>query len=344
MDPHKEKYLNKIIKYGYKYYSNKCDKYLNKLLFHINEYDQLVLHGGQKKTLFFIATHDNRLQCLLSRLFSITNPHYNNLTKRLQNCAILKISIIENALKIEMIYEGETTENKQNFWTRTEFYKIHQTPRPLSDDRYSFLKIKDDTVLFFIRHGKGIHNMNMTTRKIMGATDLVKKHIVGNYDKKHPLVDAELDETGIIQAKNAGDSLLKYLNENMTGWQNQKLLFGCSKLYRTRQTIGTIMSRLFPNVSTMDYQINVIPCSHEVATVEKTGKCIDTGFKNELAYENKAVCNNKSDDNEKCKNIIIPLGDKKKLEIFVNWSEYINHQYDCINDTIINIAYEIANK
>ena len=352
MDQIKAKYLNKIIKYGYKYQSNKCDKYLNKLLCYVNNYDKLILSGGNKKTLFFIATHDNRLQCLLSRLFSVTNEKYKELTKRLQNCAIIKITIVENALKVEMIYEGETTEDKKKFWTLngtkdTRGFKIvHEEPRVLNDKRFSFLNgLKDNVVLFLVRHGKGIHNMNMTKRKIKGAIDLTVRSFIKNYDEKHALFDAELDETGIRQARKAGDILLNYLDENIKDWKTQRLLFGSSKLYRTRQTIGTIMSRLFSNINELNYNINVIPCSHEVAEVKNSGKCVDTGFKNELAYENKTACGKKSDniDNiEKCKNIVIELENQEKLSIQVNWSEYYKYEEDCVDDTLISIAHKIT--
>lgn len=209
------------------------------------------------------------------------------------------------------------------------------------DKRFNFIKMKENVILFFIRHGKGIHNMNMTKRKIIGALDIVKKTAIKDYDKTHKLTDASLDETGITQAEKAGDSLLIYLDTNMKDWRKYKLLFGSSRLFRTRQTIGTVMSRLFKSDNEIKYVINVIPCSHEVAVVEEFGKCVDTGFKNELAYENKQLCEKKSDDNEKCQDLTIS-SNGKQIKIVVNWSYYENHKYDCINDTVINVACDIA--
>ena len=337
----KDLLINKIRKYQVKNNLENKEIYIKKLKFYINAYKNFILSGSNgtnvaKPTMFFVATHDNRLQCLLSQLFSITNPEYHKITRRLQNCAIIKIFNKDNELAVEMIYEGETTEDKQNFWTKSSFDVFH-SKRPLNNDKFKFLKLNKNTTIFFIRHGKGIHNMDMTKRKLIGALDIIKKNIISDYDQQHSLTDANLDDIGVNQAKKAGESLKKYLNNNYKDWNNYNLLFGSSRLYRTRQTIGTIMTKILnePN----KYKIIVIPCVHEIAVVEKTGKCVDTGFKNDLAYENKSVCE-KDKENKKCKDLNI---DNKIIKI--DWSYYESNK-DCIKNenNIINIVNDLATK
>ena len=333
----KDSLIKKIQKYYIKNNIENKQIYVDKIKFYTNAYNNYILSGsnGTKPTMFFIATHDNRLQCILSQLFSITNSEYHKITKRLQNCAIIKIFSKNNELTVEMIYEGETTEDKKDFWTKSNFDKFHSSKRPLNNDKFNFLKLNENITLFFIRHGKGIHNMNMAKRKLIEAIDIVKKNIISDYDQKHFLTDANLDDIGINQAKKAGSKLKEYLNNNFKDWNNYNLLFGSSRLYRTRQTIGTIMTQLLSEPN--KYNIIVIPCVHEIAVVEKTGKCVDTGFKNDLAYENKSVCE-KNKDHQKCKDLNI----NNKI-IKVDWSHYQSKQ-DCVQNNMINIANNIALK
>lgn len=291
----------------------------------------------------FISSHDNRIQCLLNNIYN-NNIKNNVKNKRIKNCAIMKVYLTKqnNNLyyKIKMIYEGEIDtklEDAQTFWTLNDFnanYKQYLYNQEIIDVLY-----KNKLTIFIIRHGKGIHNINMKERKILGIKDLFASFFTlnNNYSLSHPFFDANLTSIGIQQAINAGNALKiyllkKYNKNNISDILNNNYIICASKLYRTRQTIAYVMSQLINNMN-----IIILPCINEVSVIEKNGVCNNNNFKDRLAYENQTNCNikEKRADNKKCLDIII----KKNINnnINIDWSYYdkINNNDSCINQNII---------
>ena len=130
-------------------YRAKYDKYNGKI--------KILQEGMGKKDsqyYFFIATHDNRLQCMLKQIYGQIDKNYK--TKRLQNCAILKVTYQNKILKIEMIHSGEIlkkpTEDKKSikkevpkviepikdFWRGDDEKKEEDEDEIKNEDRFNF--------------------------------------------------------------------------------------------------------------------------------------------------------------------------------------------------------------
>lgn len=321
------------------------------------------------KKYVFIATHDNRLQCFFNKLIHDNKLKVN--MKRFKNCAIIHFTCNQNKVNINMVYEGDidTSIEKPNlFWTKVEFYnllssKIHY----ITDESYNNIEI------FLIRHGKGKHNINLTERKKMGATDAFK--YIFNKKKmntSHKLIDAELTDgteekintyklnthklNGITNAIKAGDELKKYLESKNIILNNTNCILGASRLRRTRQTISYIMYQILgDNIKT--YPIYIFPCVYEVAGVDKKGLCDkQSKIKYALAFENKPLCNgtneHKINNNDICKNIILNKYNKMKVNniitynkldttftLTINWTHVSQENTVC--DDLLNSCYKI---
>ena len=316
------------------------------------------------KKYVFIATHDNRLQCFFNKLIHDNKLKVN--MKRFKNCAIIHFTCNRNKVNINMIYEGDidTSIEKPNlFWTKVEFYnllssKIHY----ITDESYNNIEI------FLIRHGKGKHNINLTERQKMGATDAFKYM----FNKKkmnisHKLIDAELTDgteekinthklNGITNAIKAGDELKKYLESKNIILNNTNCILGASRLRRTRQTISYIMYQILgDNIS--NYTLYIFPCVYEVAGVDKKGLCDkQSKIKSALAFENKPLCNgtneHKINDNNICTNIILNKYNKMKVNntdtynklhrtftLTINWTHVSQENTVC--DDLLNSCYKI---
>jgi hypothetical protein len=171
------------------------------------------------KKYVFIATHDNRLQCFFSKLF-YDNKIKTNI-KRFKNCAIIHIKCQNGFITFNMVYDGDidiTIEKEGLFYKQEEFNDLS---RQVCYRIYDKSNNYDNIEIFLIRHGKGIHNIDMKKRKKMGAKDAFKYAFKSKkMNTEHELIDAELtnsdDKTstklnGISNAIKAGSSLNKYL-------------------------------------------------------------------------------------------------------------------------------------
>jgi hypothetical protein len=255
------------------------------------------------------------------------------------NCAIIKINYSNNAFKFEMIYQGELDKDKLNskniekkYWTISSFNKIYSIPIKNKKNDYKFDK---NLEIYIIRHGKGIHNISSTRRKIKGVFDFL--HNIRPFRKikeRDKFFDAELDKLGIIQAQNAGDFLKDYLNKNNININSDdnNTIIGASRLHRTRQTISQIMFRVLEN-NIQRFNIYIFPCIFEISY--STGNCNRIGFKTKYSYENMPKCdgyNNVKNLPKKtiidCKNILI----NDNIKISLNW-DYANlPQNECQNN------------
>jgi bisphosphoglycerate-dependent phosphoglycerate mutase len=252
------------------------------------------------KKIILCGTHNNRLECFFNNLNK--NNNYSN--KSFNNCVIIKC-YKDQKVKFKMIYEGETYDGKQNntkslckstnkCWDIISFNNYF--------DNYSFdnyINLPNDTEIFFIRHGLGIHNKMNILQKIINTNK-----------------DSELDAIGIEQSKRVGIFLKGYFTNF---YKNIIIKYVASHLIRTQQTIAEIMKGL----QKIDI-IYIIPCIHEISF---SNNC-DTSLINKIQpSSNIPNCTN----NEGTCN--------KLNDIEINWdyySEFYKLNKKCQDTNIIN--------
>ena len=188
------------------------------------------------KKIIISGTHNNRLECFFNKYFSKT--------KHFSNCAIIRC--YDNN-RISLIYSGD--HNNNSYWLLDEFNLLCENNNPAID-----MNIPEDTEIFLVRHGKGIHNHDKSL--------LEKIYYYSLTEQKDP----SLDQTGVKQAQAAGDFLNKYIKYNYINnilSENSKIYFTASHLIRTQQTIGLIMEQM--NIKSSIY---IAPCTHELIYVK----------------------------------------------------------------------------
>ena len=217
-----------------------------------------------KKIVSLIASHNSRIQCFLDKL----NP--NTTKTRFQNCAIIRLSLTENSVNLELVYSGELSEKEKSKLSKSMLY--YTTPDKLGQDglipfqswtrsskyvvdmlNLNIDELKDKTYVFYIvRHGQGKHNkqINLKLAKFSSTLGLES--------------DTRVTNIGENQAYNSGlalNNILKIKEEIINYWF-------ASDLVRTRQTIVEIIRGL--NIIKPS-EIVILPCSSEINT-SGTGK------------------------------------------------------------------------
>ena len=308
-------------------------------------------------TYAFIATHDQRIQCLFNKLITTTTTKQKETTiekepsKRFKNCAIIHIKSENNKLIFNMIYEGTIDGEKEDlklFWTIADFNNYSKSINSPSTNKH--------IEIFIIRHGQGIHNIEHTKRVIMALKNIAQIPIKGTkkLNEAHEFIDAELTHDGILSAIEAGKQLHKFLNNKIL-LTMENVILGASKLRRTRQTISYLMNEVLKSFkfSISKLKIYIFPCVYEVATVDKKGNCEEYSFnrklRKQLAYENKPKCISiddiSSDDSENiinnptCEKIAI---EKSYPEIAIEKSDAKNANDTCDTKTCIPIDWTRA--
>jgi hypothetical protein len=136
-------------------YFEKYMKYKTKYL----ELKNLI--GGNNKNIIIIATHSYRLQCILNGL-RVNSIDDKVVIKRFKNCAIVKIFCdTKGNTCVQIIFQGiyvgevDTTDT-----THFEEYDIGENKILLTIDTHKHpeYSLPQNTEIFFIRHGEGIHN------------------------------------------------------------------------------------------------------------------------------------------------------------------------------------------
>lgn len=231
------------------------------------------------KKILLCGTHNNRLECFFNNLNKTNN--YPN--KSFNNCVIIKC-YKDQKVKFKMIYEGETYNGTSNDTKSISLCKIYNKCWDIVSfnnyfDNFSYdnyINLPNDTEIFLIRHGLGIHNKMNILQKIINTKN-----------------DSELDAIGIDQAKRAGIFLNGYFNNFYT---NTSIKYTASHLIRTQQTIAEIMKGL-QKIDT----IYIIPCTHEISF---SSNC-DASFINKIqpasnipnCTNNEGSCNKLNDIN-----------------------------------------------
>jgi len=185
------------------------------------------------KKIIISGTHNNRLECFFNKYFSKS--------KHFSNCSIIRCynNEINNRVCFSLIYTGD--HNDSSYWLIDEFNNVF--------NNINFnINLPEDTEIFLVRHGKGIHNRDSLLEKIY-------YHSLS----EHNVIDPSLDNIGVGQAIAAGKFLYGYLK----GYS--KIYFTASHLIRTQQTVGLIMEQM--NIKSPIY---IAPCTHEIIYLRQT--------------------------------------------------------------------------
>jgi hypothetical protein len=175
-----------------------------------------------------LFTHANRIKCVLKKFFRYVSGE-NLLLKDFANCTVLRIEFFSQQpsnANIHVIWEGglqrEQIVGGSNYATGGGNFLYVGTPLP------------EGTVIYMVRHGEGQHNVAKT---------------MGTKWRNFSLTDAHLTETGITQAKLAGDALMLDAEEN-------QIIAFVSDLRRTHETAMSALPHL-------DHYY-VLPCLFEL--------------------------------------------------------------------------------
>lgn len=283
------------------------------------------------KFILLIASHNSRIQCLIDRLKPNTNK------TRFQNCAIMRLSLTENSVDLELVYSGELSEKEKTKLSKSKLY--YTTPDKMGQEglikyenwtrsskyvvdmlNLTEEQLKDKTYIFYIiRHGQGKHNkqINLKVAKVSSTLGLEP--------------DTHVTNVGENQAYNSGlelKKILKMREETINYWF-------ASDLVRTRQTIVELTRGLDLKPS----EIVILPCSSEINTSGSgKGDCdllTASSFSvSKFALENYPKCT--IDDTENKKDV---KGCNNIEGIPVNWNFYLTFyggQMRSQNDTVLN--------
>jgi len=284
-----------------------------------------------------IVTHQGRLRCFLHDFLiqstpvvfgktientgsissdsGLTDKEYNsdsdnssiggskNIVHRFQNASVMKMTISQMSVKIELIANGTIDEEKPDYIyyvkpgtkdSKAEQgkYQIQEFhPKTLLNNNKHFNLTGDNNnyEFFLIRHGQAEHN--------------VLKGIGKAFSKKNTSLTSE----GRKQAQNSGKEL-KALMKN----KDINFLF-VSDLKRTSQTLKEIINVINPSL--LNKQTIVLPCNHELK-YNNSSKC--DGNQKMTPNENITTCKPNTTGADNCKVI---------ENIKLDWSHY-NNFYD----------------
>jgi hypothetical protein len=188
------------------------------------------------KKIIISGTHNNRLECFFNK--------YLYKSKHFSNCAIIRCytDVNTNISRVcfSLIYTGD--HNNSSYWLLDEFNNNFKTKK-------FNINLAEDTEIFLIRHGKGIHN---------NGDSLLDKLYYHSLSENN-VIDPSLDRRGVDQAKAAG----KFLNGYLNNYINSKIYFTASHLIRTQQTVGLIMEQM-----NLKSSIYIAPCTHEIIYIK----------------------------------------------------------------------------
>jgi hypothetical protein len=283
-------FLLKYLKYKSKYMSTKNIMFGGSIINNnINNNTNIVLCG----------THNNRLECY----FKYINRDNNYTNKSFNNCVIIRCYKENNKAKFNMIYEGESTGDdivsvcsiNNGCWDIVSFNNYF--------NNYSYdIELPDNTEIFLIRHGLGVHNKMNILQKIFNTK-----------------IDSQLDPIGLEQASRAGLFLKGYFN---IFYKNIKLSFMASHLMRAQQTIALIMKMIIINMIDIEKTIYIVPCSHELI-YSGSGKCDSNILQNLPVASNKPTCTDNSGSCGKLNVFSDPSIKYYNYNVNLNWDYYM---------------------
>jgi broad specificity phosphatase PhoE len=248
-----------------------------------------------------IVSHNTRIQCLLDGI----QQNQSEDKVRFMNCAILKLELTPEKLKLSMVYQGELSEKEYGKIDEDESYYVQDistTPghiyyKPFVeeyDTMKSIMKLPDiikKYTFYIFRHGQAEHNV---------------KNMVGVSSTLGMKLDTSITDEGRKQAENAGEYLKTYLTANNDPFPPLQMPthFFVSDLLRTYQTLDSILNMMgivktIPdNVVKGNFELRetpiVLPCANELPVKGILGQCdkatADAPGRKKLARENDTSC------------------------------------------------------
>ena len=276
--------------------NNSLYKYLKYKNKYINS-KKLILGGSSvnynnnnNNNIILCGTHNNRLECYFKHLNK--NNDYPN--KSFNNCVIIRCYKENNKAKFNMIYEGETNgDNNISLCSMTNgCWDIVSFNNYFNNHSYD-ITLPNNTEIFLIRHGLGVHNKMNILQKILNTK-----------------IDSQLDPIGLEQAMRAGIFLKGYIYSNMN------IIFMASHLMRAQQTIAIIMKMI-----EIKKQIYIVPCSHELI-YSGNGNCDSNILQNLPVASNMPTCTDNSGTCGKL-NIFSDPNTLDNYEVNLNWDYYM---------------------
>ncbi len=263
------------------------------------------------------GTHNNRLECFFSKYFK----EHNYKSKTFNNCVIIRCFKLNGNIKFNMIYEGENGDNTNMFkisscfksnacWTIKEFNTY------FNSINIKTLDIPDNTEIFLVRHGEGVHNKVNILEKIYNN-----------------MMDAQLNKTGSSQAERAGVFLNGYIKAY---YRYVNIFWEASHLVRTQQTIGLMMKQFMKQYNI----INIAPCTHELI-YKNDGMC-DSALRQMIPINsNTPRCNNEnSNTDESCITLNnFNIDNSIDYSVKINWNYYnffYNSEMKCEDTNMID--------
>ena len=238
-------------------------------------------HGGNLFNLpapvkvFIVTSHHARIVCLLYALLQGAN---GGKEIALNNVAVVRVfNDGKGQLHISLLVEGSTVKQKQKYKDIT-WKAVHNdvdgtttTPSfdvPINPSLFPGMDVRIPFVIYFIRHGQGVHNTMNTFQKIFHRPYGIF------WD---PLL---INTIGIKDAANA-------IRQDLATFQItslHNLYYISSPLRRCIETMLFLISNLFSltpvnpvNPASPPLQVNIVPCLHELPAKAKKGK-VSTGL------------------------------------------------------------------
>lgn len=302
-------------------------KYLNlKKQLDLKSQDLKSQSGGEPPKNILIVSHNNRIRCLLSKLYGTDIP-------RFKNTAIIKLEIRSDDTNVRtiLVHEGEVNNPKKSYVVIEKplagSLNIQLPPGfPKSNLNIPENYKKTSYDIYIVRHGEGTHNvkngvyieeddMDEKTQEPHADEATCAKELTAEencvagsataakcpppLDIKPVIekVDTNLTPEGIKQANKAGEKIKDI------GFTAAFV----SDLFRTIQTLNGLQIPQIVNNALKPY---VLPCSHEIQYIKGSSKTCDGHIRNNrctaaeavrksFAPENISICR-KNRTHERC--------------------------------------------
>lgn len=252
------------------------------------------------------GTHNNRLECFFSKYYK----NHNYKSKTFNNCVIIRCFKLNGSIKFNMIYEGEIGDesniyNISSCFKSNRCWNIKEFNKYFNSVNIKTLDIPDNTEIYLVRHGEGVHNKINIFEKIYNN-----------------ILDAPLTNTGSQQAERAGMFLSGYIKAYYTYFH---IYFVASHLVRTQQTIGLMMKQFKFNMNNI---INIAPCTHELI-YKSDGEC-DAALRQMMPINsNTPRCNNINSEKDDTCRVLNKFNVDNNIEydVKIKW-DYYNFFYN----------------
>jgi len=241
-----------------------------------------------------IVSHNTRIQCLLDGI----QQNQSEDKVRFMNCAILKLELTPEKVKLSMVYQGELSEKEYGKIDAERPYYVQEVSTKPGHIQYPTVVYRYDTIqpimnlpdiikkytFYIIRHGNAEHN----AKNSLGVSSTLGLKL-----------DTSITELGRQQASNAGRYLFQYLSD-----LQMPNHFFVSDLVRTHQTLDGILNELGIFKTVPDTLVTpmkqlwskpvVLPCANELPIKGTLGQCdkatADAPGRQKMARENDTKC------------------------------------------------------